>query len=274
MTVLRRVGRQKGMVVGALMVLAVVMCALLAPYLAPYGPLDMQVEERLQGPSFRHLCGTDEFGRDVFSRIVWGSRISLEMGLVATVLTVILGTGVGVLWGYYPRLGVFIARLVDLWLAFPTMLFAIVIVAVLGPSLRNAMLAVVLSMVPGFSRVVHSAVLPLREKEFVEAASAAGAPNRRILWRHVLPNVASTIIVLGTLHFASAILMGAALSFLGLGAQPPQPEWGAMINAGRQWLGLAWWLYIFPGIAIVVAVLGINLLGDGLRDLLDPRLKV
>lgn len=261
------------MVIGAAMVLAVVACAVLAPYIAPYGPLDMRVEDRLQPPSVRHLCGTDEFGRDVFSRIVWGSRISLSMGLTATVLTVVLGTLVGILWGYYPRLGGFIARVVDLWLAFPTMLFAIVIVAILGPSLRNAMLAVVFSMLPGYARVVHSAVLPLREKEFVEAASAAGAPNRRILWRHVLPNIGNTIIVLGTLHFASAILMGAALSFLGLGAQPPQPEWGAMINTGRQWLGLAWWLYIFPGIAIVVAVLGINLFGDGLRDLLDPRLK-
>jgi len=271
---LRRIAGHRGMIAGAVMVLAVVVCALLAPYIAPYGPLDMRVEERLQPPSLEHPCGTDEFGRDVFSRIVWGSRISLTMGLAATALTVLLGTLAGVLWGYFPGLGMIIARVVDLWLAFPTMLFAIVIVAVLGPSLRNAMLAVVLSMVPGFARVVHSAVLPLREKEFVEAASAAGAASVRILWRHILPNVGSTIIVLATLHFASAILMGAALSFLGLGAQPPQPEWGAMINTGRQWLGLAWWLYVFPGIAIVVAVLGINLLGDGLRDLLDPRLKI
>lgn len=266
-------GKYRGGLVGLALVLGCIVLAVFAKQIAPFGPTDMNTAIRLQAPSAAHLFGTDEFGRDVFSRVIYGSRVSLRIGLTATVLTVIFSTLIGLAWGYYPRAENAIARVIDLWLSFPTLLLAIAVVAILGPSLQNAMLAIVASAVPGFARVVHSAVLTTRKNEYVEAAVSVGLSDSRIILKHILPNISATIIVMGTLEFASSILMGAGLSFLGLGAQPPTPEWGAMISTGKEWLGQAWWLYTFPGVAIVLTVLGINLVGDGLRDYLDPRLK-
>jgi len=263
----------RGALVGMVLVVAFITLAIFANHIAPYDPKAMNTAQRLQPPSLAHLFGTDEFGRDVFSRVVYGSRISLQIGLIATILTVFFSTLLGLIWGYYPAAENIIARIVDLWLSFPTLLLAIAVVAILGPSLQNAMLAIVASAVPGFARVVHSAVLTIRKNEYIEAAVAGGLSDGEIIFRHILPNISATVIVMGTLEFASAILMGAGLSFLGLGAQPPTPEWGAMISTGKEWLGQAWWLYTFPGVAIVLAVLGINLVGDGLRDYFDPRLK-
>lgn len=246
---------------------------ILAPVLVPYDAYQMTFEFRLAPPSIQFPAGTDEFGRDVFRMLIWGSRTSLIAGIIAVSISALLGVTIGIIAGYFPRADAVLMRVVDIWLAFPALLLAIAIVAVLGTGLRNAMIAVGIAAAPAFIRVVRGAVLSIKGQEFVEAARALGAADERILVRHVLPNVVSPIIVMATLQFGGAILATAALSFLGLGAQPPTPEWGAMAFAGRAFLREAWWMSLFPGLAILVAVLGLNLLGDGLRDALDPRLK-
>jgi peptide/nickel transport system permease protein len=245
----------------------------LAPVLVPYDAYQMAFEVRLNPPSIQFPAGTDEFGRDVFRMLIWGSRASLIAGIIAVSISALLGVTIGIVAGYFPRADAVLMRAVDIWLAFPALLLAIAIVAVLGTGLRNAMIAVGIAAAPAFIRVVRGAVLSIRGQEYVEAARALGAADERILARHVLPNIVSPIIVMATLQFGGAILATAALSFLGLGAQPPTPEWGAMAFAGRAFLREAWWMSLFPGLAILVAVLGLNLLGDGLRDALDPRLK-
>jgi peptide/nickel transport system permease protein len=253
---------------GALMALGV-----LAPVLVPYDAYAMAFEARLQPPSPQFPAGTDEFGRDVFRMLIWGSRASLIAGSIAVTISAFLGITIGIVAGYSPRADAVLMRLVDIWLAFPALLLAIAIVAVVGTGLRNAMIAVGIAAAPAFIRVVRGAVLSIKGQEYVEAARALGAADDRILIRHVLPNIVSPIIVMATLQFGGAILATAALSFLGLGAQPPTPEWGAMAFAGRAFLREAWWMSLFPGVAILIAVLSLNLLGDGLRDALDPRLK-
>jgi len=262
------------MMVGGLLLLVMVAGAVAAPVLVRYDPIALNPTDRMLPPEARHLLGTDEFGRDVLTRILFGGRISLRTGAVAVSLAIAIGVPMGLLSGFY---GGFVdrgvMRLVDIMLTFPGILLALVIVAILGPSLFNAMLAVGISASPTYARVIRAAVLTAKPLTYVEAARAIGCRNGRIVRLHILPNVVAPIIVLGTLGVAGAILAGAALSFLGLGAQPPQPEWGALLSEGRNFLLDAWWIATFPGLAIMVTVLAINLLGDGLRDLLDPQLR-
>jgi peptide/nickel transport system permease protein len=259
--------------VGLTALSVLVALGMLAPILVPYDPYAMAFEARLKPPSLQSPAGTDEFGRDVFRMLIWGSRASLIAGIIAVSISALLGVTIGIVAGFFSRADAVLMRIVDIWLAFPTLLLAIAIVAVLGTGLRNAMIAVGIAAAPAFIRVVRGSVLTIRAQEYVEAARALGAPDGRILARHVFPNIVAPVIVMATLQFGGAILATAALSFLGLGAQPPTPEWGAMAFAGRAFLREAWWMSLFPGMAILIAVLGLNLLGDGLRDALDPRLK-
>lgn len=272
--VLVHLARSRGAASGGIILAVLLLAAVGAPQLTPYDPLTMRPEERLQPPNRHHVFGTDVFGRDLFTRILYGSRISLRTGVISITLAVALGVPLGLTSGYYggvvDRL---LMRLVDLMLTFPGILLALVIIAILGPNLLNAMLAVGISASPTYARVVRASVLAAREQVYVDAARAIGCRDGRIMVRHILPNTVAPIIVLGTLGVAGAIISAAALSYLGLGAQPPTPEWGALLSEGRNYLRVAWWMTAFPGLAIMVSVLSINLLGDGLRDALDPRLR-
>ncbi|NYE57035.1 nickel transporter permease [Carboxydothermus ferrireducens] len=272
---IKRLLKNKAAVVGLIIVLLLLFTAIFAPVLAPYDPIkDGSLQNRLKPPSSEHLLGTDKLGRDILSRIIFGARISVEIGVISVGLALIVGTLMGLIAGYYGGfLDSLLMRIVDIILAFPSILLAIAITSVLGPSLNNAMIAVGIVMVPSFARVVRSTVLSLKEMEFVEAARAVGANDFTILFRHILPNSMAPIIVQGTMNIGTAILDAAGLSFLGLGAQPPTPEWGAMLVDARELLVKAPWVAFFPGLAIMLNVLGFNLLGDGLRDALDPRLK-
>ncbi|MEE2657920.1 MAG: nickel transporter permease [Candidatus Latescibacterota bacterium] len=268
----RYLRRQPLHLAGGVIVIGVVIIAVLAPLLAPYDPIEQNLYQRLQPPSLDNWMGTDEFGRDIFSRLVYGSRISLRIGLICISIALTAGTLLGVVAGYHGGLAdTLIMRLVDLLLAFPSILLAIAIVAVIGPGIDNVMIAVSIVLVPQFARIVRASVLSVREKAYVEAARALGSSDRRIVLFSVLPNVAAPLIVQTSLSLATAILDAAGLSFLGLGAQPPSPEWGAMLNSGRELLFKAPWVMTFPGLAIFTVALGLNLFGDGLRDALDPR---
>lgn len=258
---------------GLLLTLALVVCALLAPQLAPHSPLE-PAGLRLEAPSDAYPLGLDELGRDVLSRIVWGARVSLRVGFSVVLLASIIGVTLGAISGYFGGIvDVLIMRLCDILLAFPGILLAIALVAVLGPSLNNVILALAIIGWVGYARLVRGQVLKVREMEFVTAAKALGAKSPRVIALHVLPNVMNPVIVMATLGLAGAILSEAALSFLGLGVQPPTPSWGAMLTYGRQYLGLANHLTIFPGAAIMAAVMGLNFLGDGLIDALDPKYR-
>jgi len=247
--------------------------ALAAPVIAPYGPLEQNVQDRLQPPSWAHPFGTDELGRDVFSRVVYGARISLPVGLVVIAFSMMLGALVGALAGYLGGLfDLLIMRVADITLAFPSIVLALAIASVLGPSLRNAVIAMILVWWPEYARLMRGQVLSVKTNEYVTAAHALGVPRWRILSRHILPNSGSPIVVKASLDAGSAILTIAALSFIGLGAVPPTPEWGAMISMGR-FKFYHWWLTAFPGLAVLTVVLGFNFVGDGLRDALDPRLR-
>jgi peptide/nickel transport system permease protein len=272
-TTMRRLRRNRGATAGLVLLVLIGIAALIAPYIAPYDPTAMHYDVRLLPPGAKFLFGTDEFGRDLFRAVLHGGRVSLVVGFISVTIAALIGVTLGLIAGYFRHLDGLISRIVDIWLAFPTLLLAIAIVAILGPGLRNAMIAVGIAATPSYIRVVRSAVLSVREKEYVEAARSLGANDGLILWRHILPNVMAPIIVLTTLQFGGAILSAAALSFLGLGAQPPTPEWGALVSAGRGFIRQSWWLSIVPGITIMMVVLSLNLLGDGLRDALDPRLK-
>jgi len=255
-----------------LAILAVV--ALFAPWLAPHSPTAQNLPGMLQPPGTAHLLGTDEFGRDILSRLIYGARVSLLVGFLSVAIALAGGGTLGVLAGYYGgRLDNLVMRVMDVMLALPTILLAIVIVTTLGPGLTNVMVAVGVSLIPNFARVAKAAVLGVRELEYVEAARAGGAGAFRIIFRHILPNSLAPIIVQGTLSVAGAILSAASLSFIGLGAQPPTPEWGSMLSSGRAFLRDAPHVTTFPGLAILLTVLALNLFGDGLRDALDPRLR-
>jgi peptide/nickel transport system permease protein len=261
--------------IGLVMAILLVLLALLAPLLKPYNPAtDRDFINRLKPPSAERLFGTDNLGRDIFTRVIHGSRISLQVGLIAVALSLVTGTLLGLAAGYFRgNLEVLIGWITDILLAFPSTLLAIAIVAVVGPSLTNAMIAISITQIPVYIRLARSVVLSARELDYVQAATALGAPNRRILLRHLLPNALPPIIVQATLSIGTATLETAALGFLGLGAQPPAPEWGAMLSdAFRGGYALnAPWTMVFPGLFIMVTVLAFNLLGDGLRDALDPR---
>lgn len=272
---LGRLLANRGAAAGGVIFLLIIAAAVAAPALAPANPIALNVSASLEPPGPEHWLGTDQFGRDVLSRILYGARTSLAMGLVAVTIAVVGGSVLGLLSGYYRGpVDQAIMRLVDVMLAFPGILLALVIIAVLGANLGSAMIAVGVSGMPVFIRVVRGATLSVRELQYVEAARVAGCGDGRILFRHILPNVAAPVIVLVTLGIPSAIIAGAALSFLGLGVKPPTPDWGEMLSNGRAFMDTAWWLSTFPGLAIVTIVLAVNLFGDGLRDALDPRLRL
>lgn len=261
----------RSMVIGAGLVALWLLAALLAP-LATYPPDELGVGEILQAPSFDHPFGTDAFGRDMFSRVLYGARIALRIALIGTAISAALGLSLGLLAGFYAGwLDQGLSRTMDVWMAFPGLLLAIVIVARLGPSLDHAVVALGIIGAPAFYRLMRSGALSIRRTEYVEAARAVGANDRRIMSRHVLPNLTSSIVVLLTLRMGILILAGGSLSFIGLGAQVPEPEWGALLAAGRDYMDAAPWLAIIPGLCITLTVVGLNLFGDGLRDWLDPR---
>ena len=271
---IRRLRRNRGAMAGLFLVIFLVAVAALADRLAPYDPIKVTPDAALQSPGGKYSLGTDLLGRDILSRLIHGARISLRVGLVSVGIAAACGATLGLLAGFYGRwLDLVVMRTIDLLLAFPNVLLALVIIAILGPSIFNLMIAVGISATPGYARLVRGSVLSAKENVYVEAAVAVGCSDGLIIWRHILPNVLAPIIILATLGMAGAILTGAALSFLGLGVQPPTPEWGTMLADGRNYLRKAWWITTFPGLAIMITVLAINMLGDGLRDALDPRLK-
>ncbi|MBC7241323.1 MAG: ABC transporter permease [Anaerolineae bacterium] len=249
--------------------------AVLAPAIAPYDPDAVDILHQLEAPSKTHILGTDLYGRDIFSRILYGGRITLVVGLIAVGIAASIGIVLGLIAGFYGgAVDSIIMRLVDVLLAFPRILLALSIVGMLGPGLLNVMVAVGIAGITGYARLVRGSVLSAKENVYVEAARVVGCPDHIILRRHLLPNIIGPVIVLATLDVASAILSASSLSFLGLGVQPPTAEWGAMLNEGRQYLRTAPWITLFPGLAIMISVLSINMLGDGLRDALDPRMKI
>ncbi len=280
-TLLRRLVRRRTALFGMLVFLGVLVAAVLAPLVSPFDPLEQDIGQRLRSPGWQdaqgrvHPLGTDHLGRDILARIVYGSRIALVVGLAAVLISGVLGMIIGLVAGYFGgRVDDFLMRLADIQLAFPFILLAIAVIGVLGPSLRNIIIVIGVSSWVVYARVVRGEVLSIREREYVHAAIALGSRNGRVLWSHVLPNTFTPWLVVATLDMARVIVIESALSFLGLGVQPPTPTWGGMLADGRVYLSTAWWLATFPGLAILVTVLGINLLGDGLRDTLDPRLKV
>jgi peptide/nickel transport system permease protein len=259
--------------VGALIILIVIIVAIGAPWIAPYDPIE-QPFKRLLPPSLTNLLGTDEFGRDVLSRIIYGSRVSLYVGVLAIGIALAGGLVLGLVAGYFGgMIDSIVMRVMDVLYAFPFIVLAIVITGVLGPTLTNAMIAIGIVYAPRFASVVRAPILSVKQEDYILACKAMGVPDTRAMVRHVLPNVLSPLIVQTSLAVSTAILSEAALSFLGLGAQPPTPSWGSMLQTGRVFMVRAPWVAIFPGLAIVFTVLGFNLLGDGLRDILDPRLR-
>ena len=271
----RQIIRNRAAVVGGLLLLLIVLCAVFAPRIAPYDPLDIDAYNTHQPPSTDHWFGTDDTGRDVFSRVIWGARISLRVGLISAGISTLAGLLLGLSSGYYGgALSFLILRLMDLLLAFPGVLLALVIVATLGPSLDNVMIAVGVSAIPTFTRVIHSSVLSIKDHDYVHSAIVVGCRDSRIITRHMIPNILAPVIVLSTLEVGSARLGAASLSVIGLGAQPPTPEWGAMCSRGRVSLRHAVWMSTFPGLAIALVVIAINMVGDALRDALDPRMYV
>jgi peptide/nickel transport system permease protein len=259
---------------GMALIALVILVAIAGPALAPHDPLKPVPLDRLQPPSADHLFGTDSLGRDILSRVIYGARISLMIGLISVGISLVPGTLLGLTAGYFGgRADSLIMRLMDMLLAFPAILLAIFITAILGPSLPNTMVAVGIVYIPHYARIVRASVLSLKEQLFVQAIGHLGGGHLRILGRHILPNAMPPIIVYATLGMGTAVLQAAALGFLGLGAQPPQPEWGAMLSEGRQYIQNAPHVAAFPGAAILVLVLGFNLFGDGLRDVLDPSLR-
>ena len=272
----RRLKRNKMAMLGLIILIILALLAIFAEQVAGYETkvIAQDVSNRLQGPSAEHWFGTDEFGRDIFARIIHGSRVPLVVGFISVAVSLIIGGVLGAFAGYYGGvIDLVIMRVMDILLAIPSILLAITIVAALGTDLVYVMIAIGISGVPGYARIVRASVMGIKDQEFVEAARAIGASNTSIIFREVIPNCLAPIIVQATLSVASAILSTASLSFIGLGVQPPAPEWGAMLSSGRSYLRDAMHLTLFPGLAIIVTILALNLLGDGLRDALDPKLK-
>jgi peptide/nickel transport system permease protein len=270
----RRFMQNRGATAGALVLVLLAGIAVLAPVIVPYDPISVAPRDKLLAPSLNHPMGTDTFGRDVMSRVIFGTRLSLSLGLIAVGIAGSFGTLAGLVAGYFGgNVDRLLTLVIDVMLAFPGILLALTISATLGPGLQNAMLAVGIASVPQYMRLARGCVLSTREATYVTAARAVGCSSRRIMLRHILPNIVAPIIVLASLGIGTAILVGAAISFLGLGAQPPTPEWGAMVSYGRSYLRVAWWLSTFPGLAIMLTVLSTNMVGDGLRYALDPRLQ-
>ncbi|WP_078381979.1 ABC transporter permease [Sutcliffiella halmapala] len=264
----------KAAAAGAIIIIVYILIALFAPLLAPYDPYEINLENKLLPPSFDHWMGTDDKGRDILSRIIYGSRISMGVGFASVLFGAFFGITFGLIAGYYGKwTDSIIMRMMDILLAFPGILLALAIISALGPSMINVTIAVGAFSVPLFARIVRGSTLEVKRLEYIDAVRSLGANDATIIFVHILPNILSPIIVQGTLRLATAILSAAGLSFLGLGAQPPSPEWGTMLSSGRDFLFSAPYIAIFPGLAIAILVLGFNIFGDGLRDALDPRMK-
>ncbi|MEZ2126522.1 MULTISPECIES: ABC transporter permease [unclassified Sinorhizobium] len=269
----RRLLKRRTVAVGVLILAIFVLLAALAPWIAPYSPSKLSIVNRLKPPSGTFFFGTDEFGRDIFSRTIYAGRLSLLVGAAVVALSAIIGVTLGLLAGFFKKLDAPIARLIDAMMAFPDILLAIALVAALGPSLATVIIALSIVYAPRLARIVRASTLVIRELPYVEAAKALGISTPHIMTRHVLRNLLSPILVQGTFLFANAMLAEAGLSFLGLGVSPEIPTWGTMIAAGRQYIGQADWMTLFPGFAIILSVLSLQMVGDGLRDILDPRLR-
>ncbi|MFW6013428.1 MAG: nickel transporter permease [Candidatus Bipolaricaulota bacterium] len=273
-SILKKLLRNRLATFGIMILAGLFVLAVFAPYIAPHDPYEQDFFRTLEGPSLEHPLGTDELGRDVFSRIIYGSRISITIGFISALIGLVVGVPIGAISGYYGgKIDIISQRFIDIMMAFPGILLAIVIVAVMGVGLINAMIAVGVISIPTYVRLVRGSVLSVKNKEYVEAARALGWGNGVIIFKHVLPQCLSPLIVQSSLLVATAILWAAGLGFLGLGAQPPTPEWGAMLSQGRGYIRTAHHLTTYPGLAIVLAVLGFNLVGDGLRDALDPKMS-
>ncbi len=261
-------------VAGGVIVIMLFVVSILASWLSPYDPNEINLQKVLAPPSQAHPFGTDQLGRDVLSRMVWGAGISLKVGFVATGFSLLIGIILGALAGYYGKwVDAVIMRFVDIMLCFPSFFLILAVIAILEPSIWNIMIVIGLTGWMGITRLVRADFISLRERDFVQAARAIGAGDMRIIFRHILPNAMASVLVAATLGVAGAILTESALSFLGIGVQPPTPSWGNILTAGKNNIDIAWWLSLYPGLAILITVLGYNLLGEGIRDSLDPRLK-
>ena len=270
----KRFRKNKGALVGLAVLILLLSSIFLAPFLTPYDPLVMNPDSSLQSPGPGHPFGTDRFGRDVFSRTLYGGGQTLKSALLAVIVSALFGIVPGLVAGFYGGwIDIVISRLVDILLAFPGILLALTIISILGPGISNAMIAVGISLTPSYIRIVRSEVMSLKERVFVEAAKALGASQIEIIGRHIARNLMESVIVLSTVQVGWAIVIGASLNFLGMGVQPPTPEWGADLALGRDYLRDGWWISIFPGLGIMITILFFNLIGDGLRDALDPKLQ-
>ncbi|MCL2669863.1 MAG: ABC transporter permease [Syntrophaceae bacterium] len=270
----KRFRRNRLAIAGSVIVLSLFAVSLLAPWVAPYDPNAIDLDRVLVPPSLEHPLGTDSLGRDVLSRMIWGAGISLKVGLVASGIAIVIGTLLGSLAGYYGRwVDALIMRFVDIMLCFPTFFLILAVVAILEPSIWNIMIVIGLTGWMGVARLVRADFITLKERDFVQAARAIGASDGRIIFQHILPNAMASVLVTATLGVAGAILTESALSFLGIGVQPPTPSWGNILTLGKDNIDIAWWLSLYPGMAILITVLGYNLLGEGIRDALDPRLR-
>lgn len=270
----KRLRKSKLAVFGLVILIILILVAIFAKQIAPFDYAAQDLQHTFEFPGAKHIFGTDNFGRDIFSRIIYGTRISLSVGFIAVGIAAVVGGILGAAAGYYGGLiDNIIMRFMDVLLAIPQILLAIAIVAALGSGMQNLMIAVGISSIPGYARIVRASVLSIKDQEFVEAAKAAGSSDARIIFHHIIPNSMAPIIVQATLGVAIAILTAAGLSFIGLGIQPPTPEWGSMLSGGRQYIRDYWYMTLFPGLAIVITIFSLNVLGDGLRDALDPKLK-
>lgn len=266
--------KRKIAVMGLIIVVTYLMVAIFAPILAPFDPVKQDLPHMLQSPNSRNLLGTDEVGRDILSRIIYGTSISMRIGIMVVGIAALVGVPLGIIAGFFGgKIDMILMRIMDVLMAFPGVLLAILFVSILGPSLNNAILSVGIYMVPNFARLARGETLSIKGNEYIEASKALGAKDARIVTTHVLNNILAPLIIQSTLSFGNAILTTSGLGFLGIGAQPPTPEWGAMLSSGRQYLLVAPHVTTIPGLAIMMLVLGLNLLGDGLRDVLDPKLK-
>ena len=269
-----RLWNNKLSVIGLIVVLLMILIVLLAPIIATHEPTEMIYEDVLQAPSSEHLFGTDDLGRDIFSRVIWGGRESIRVGFLGVTIAIVGALILGVTTGYAGGWADMITqRIIEIFLAFPAILLLLSIVAALGPNLTTVLIALGISSIPAYTRLVRGSVLSVKNSEYITSARVIGAKDTRIMWKHVLPNMLGPILVYATLGLGSAIMTTAGLSYIGLGAQPPSPEWGAMLNYGRTYLRTAWWMSIYPGLAVSIIVLAINVFGDGLRDALDPKTR-
>jgi len=271
----RRIKKDRLAVSGGILVIILFLCSGFAPMIAPYDPGEINVKEVISPPSLKHLMGTDPLGRDVLSRVIWGSRISLKVGFIAVGIAVLIGMILGAVSGYYGGwVDSLVMRFVDIMLCFPTFFLILAVIAFLEPDIWNIMVVIGLTGWMGVARLVRAEFMSLREREFVLAAKALGSSNMRIIFIQILPNALAPVLVSATLGISGAILTESALSFLGIGVQPPIPSWGNILSAGKDNIDIAWWLSLYPGLAILITVLAYNLLGEGIRDALDPRLRI